>query len=149
MTHESVSETAYGNLKIQRWLLRFVAIMLFTGLPGAVLPRMAIEKFSWLMGLGQPSLEPLIIYLSGNAWYVFVALGLVTWIISNDVVRYRPLVILSGWFYLIAGPAYLSIDLQCPLPWWWVALDSVSCLLVGAGILWSCRLRKTNINRSA
>ena len=41
----------------------------------------------------------------------------------------------AGWIYLIAAPAYLSIDLQCPLPWWWVAMDSASSLLLGEDVL--------------
>lgn len=134
-------DRAYGNLRIQRWLLRIAALVQFTGLPGALLPGEAIEKYSWLMGFGQPDLGPITIYLSGNAGYVFVAFGIVVWVISTDLVRYRPLVTLCGWIYLIAAPAYLSIDLQCPLPWWWVAMDSVSCLIIGAGILWACRPR--------
>lgn len=130
-----------GRPTLQRWLLRFVALVLFTGLPGVLHPRAAIEKFSWLMGLGQPNLQPLTVYLGGNAGYAFVALGVLTWVISNDVVRYRPLVILYGWILLIGAAAYLWIDLQSMLPWWWVAMDSVSSLLLGAGILWACRRR--------
>lgn len=141
MIDEPLAEKAHGNLRVQRWLLRFTAVVLFTGLPGAILPRVAIEKFCWLMGLDKPSLQPITVYLGGNAGYVFFAFGVLVWVISNDVVRYRPLVILCGWIYLFGAPAYLAINLQCPLPWWWVAMDSVSNLLVGAGILWACRPR--------
>ncbi len=141
MPQQPAPETACGHLALQRWLLRFAAIVQFTGLPGAILPRPAVEKLSWLMGLGQQALDPLMAYLAGNAGYVFVAFGILLWAISNDVVRYRPFVILCGWLYLIGAPAYLSIDLQCPLPWWWVAADTVSCFLIGAGILWACRPR--------
>lgn len=128
-----------GRERAQRWLLRSAAMILFTGLPGILLPRVAIEKYSWLMRLEQPNLQPLMVYLGGNAGYVFVVLGILVWLISNDVVRYRPLVIACGWMFLAGGPAYLSIDLQCPLPAWWVAMDSLSCILLGGGLLWACR----------
>ncbi len=141
MTDPHLPETACGQISLQRWLLRFAALVQFTGLPGAILPRAAVENLSWLMGFGRPALDPLTIYISGNAGYVFVAVGILVWAISNDVVRYRPLVILCGWLYLIGAPIYLSIDLQCPLPWWWIAADTVGCVLIGGGILWACRRR--------
>jgi len=130
-----------GRPMLQRWLLRFAAIVLFTGLPGMLHPRAAIQKFSWLMGLDKPNLQPITVYLGGNAGYVFVALGILTWVISNDVARYRPLVIIYGWILLAGAAVYLWVDLQSMLPWWWVAMDSVSLLLLGAGILWACRRR--------
>ncbi|MDI1311835.1 hypothetical protein [Prosthecobacter sp.] len=46
------------------------------------------------------------------------------WAISRDLQRYQPLVRVSGLIMVIAGPAYLSIDLQCPLPLGWVLMDS-------------------------
>lgn len=141
VAHHMTGDPRWGNVGIQRWLLRVGALVLFTGLPGAILPGTAVKKFSWLMGLDQPSLGPVVIYLAGNAGYVFVSLGLVLWVISNDVIRYRTLVILSGWIFAVGSPAYLSIDLQCPLPWWWVAMDGASCLAIGGGILWACRPR--------
>jgi len=125
------------TLTIQKALLRFTALVLFTGLPGALLPGVAAEKFSWLMGYGQPPLCPIMIYLSGNAGFVYMALGIVVWMISNDPHRYRPLVATLAWILVVGGPAYLSIDLQAALPAWWVALDSLACLLVGGGLLWT------------
>ena len=59
------------------------------------------------------------------------------WAISRDLLRYQPLVRVCGWIMVIAGPAYLSIDLQCPLPLWWVLMDSLSCLLIGLTLLWA------------
>lgn len=139
MNSDILPESDCGNLKVQRWLLRIVIFILLTGVPGVLLPAMSFEKFSWLMGYGQPPLTPLTIYLSGNTSYAYTSLALLIWAISRDLPRYQPLVRLVGWVMLIAGPAYLSIDLQCPLPAWWVAMDSVSCLLLGAGLLRACR----------
>jgi len=128
-----------STLTIQKTLLRFTALVLFTGLPGALLPGVAAEKFSWLMGCGRPPLGPIMIYLSGNAGFVFVALGIVVWMIAREPQRYRPLVAALAWILVVGGPAYLSIDLQAALPAWWVALDSLACLLVGGGLLWTLR----------
>lgn len=122
-------------LTIQRAALRFTALVLFTGLPGALLPGPAAVKFSWLMGLGQPPLGPLQVYLSGNAGFVYVVLGVLVWMLARDPRRYRPLVAALAVILLAGGPAYLSIDLQAGLPLWWVLLDSVACLAVGGVLL--------------
>lgn len=126
-------------LRAQRWLLRIAVVILLTGLPGALLPGVAFEKLSWLTGYGQPPLTPLTIYLAGNAGYAYVALAALLWAISRDLPRYQPMVRLFGWIFLLAGPAYLSIDLQCPLPWWWIGADSVGCVLMGVLLLRASR----------
>lgn len=126
------------RLKMQLWLLRLFIVILLTGLPGALLPAEAFDKFSWLMGYGQPPLTPLTIYLAGNAGYAYTALAILVWMISRDLSRYQPLVRGVGWVLVIAGPAYLSIDLQCPLPLWWTLVDSLGCLFLGLALLWAC-----------
>jgi len=127
-----------GNLRLQRLILRLAAVIQFTALPGALLPRQGTEKLSWLMGLGQPPIAPLLIYMAGGCAFVYLAEGVILWMLSNDVARYRPLVIASGWIYLVGGPAFLWIDTQARLPYWWTAMDSVSCLILGATLLWAC-----------
>ena len=125
------------RLKVQLWLLRICILIMLTGLPGALLPEVAFQKFAWLMGHGRQPMTPLIIYLSGNAGFAYTALGILAWVISRDLPRYQPLVRAVGWVFVIAGPAYLSIDLQCPLPLWWTLMDSLGCLLLGVAILWA------------
>lgn len=132
-----MSTSRQPRLKVQRWLLRAFIFLVFTGLPGALLPEVAFQKFSWLMGYGKQPMTPLVIYLSGNAGFAYLALGIFAWEISRDLVRYQSLVRVIGWIMVIAGPAYLSIDLQCPLPLWWTLMDAVGCLLLGAAILWA------------
>ena len=123
--------------RVQLWMLRIFIFVMLTGLPGALLPEVAFLKFSWLMCYGKQPMTPLTIYLSGNAGYAFTALAILVWVISLDLPSYQPLVRTIGWVLVIAGPAYFSIDLQCPLPLWWTLIDSLGCLLLGAGILWA------------
>jgi hypothetical protein len=125
------------RLKVQLWMLRICIFILLTGLPGALLPEVAFQKFAWLMGYGKQPMTPLITYLSGNAGFAYTALGILAWVISRDLPRYQPLVRVIGWIMVIAGPAYLSIDLQCPLPLWWTLMDSIGCLLIGLTLLWA------------
>lgn len=139
---KSSSKTTCGNLWLQRLLLRIAAIVQFTALPGIILPREATEKLSWLMGLGQPPMVPLLIYAAGGCAYVYLAAGILFWIASNDVVRHRPIVVASGWIYLVGVPAFLWIDGQAGLPSWWIAMDTLSCLILGAALLRACHPRK-------
>jgi len=84
------------------------------------------------------SQRPLVVYLSGNADFAYVVIAALIWVISRDLERHHPLVRMCGWVMVVAGPAYLSIDLQCPLPWWWTLVDSAGCFLVGLALLWAC-----------
>lgn len=124
--------------RVQLWMLRLMIAILLTGLPGALLPEIAFQKFSWLMGYGKQPITPLVVYLSGNAGFAYVVIAALIWVISRDLERHQPLVRMCGWVMVIAGPAYLSIDLQCPLPLWWTLMDSVGCFLIGLTLLWAC-----------
>lgn len=124
--------------RVQLWMLRLMIAILLTGLPGALLPEIAFQKFAWLMGYGKQPITPLIVYLSGNAGFAYVVIAALVWAISRDLTRYQPLVRLCGWTMVVAGPAYLLIDLQCPLPLWWTLMDSVGCFLIGIILLWAC-----------
>ena len=131
-------ETAHGHLRLQRWLLRIAAVLAVITIPAVLSPRQAIEQLSWLTGLGHAPQSTLLVYFGGGGTYVYVALGVLLWLFSNDVVRYRPLVLASAWICLLGGPAYLWIETQSGLPGWWVAMDSLSCLCFGVAILWAC-----------
>ncbi len=139
---QTYPEFSCGNTQLQRFLLRIAAIIQFTALPGIILPRQATEKLCWLMGLGQPLMVPMLIYTAGGCAYVYLTAGILFWIASNDVIRYRPLIIACGWIYLVGCPAFLWIDSQAGLPAWWTAMDSLSCLVLGALLLWSCYTRR-------
>lgn len=141
MTTTPLTASPYGNLRMQRILLWISAIFAFTGLPAIVFPALAIEKLSWIIGFGQPPNAPMLFYVTGGGAYLYVAVGVLTVVIVRDVVRYRPLVLANGWIYLVGCPGFLWINLTAGLPWWWAALDSVSCLVIGVLLLWACRPR--------
>lgn len=135
----SAESSSARALIVQRRVIRFCAFVLFTGLPAVILPGVALEKFAWLMKMDRPALDPLTVYLSGNTGFIYVALGVVFWMVSNEVVRHQAFVKAFGWILLLGGPIYLSIDLQAKLPLWWVLLDSVSCFVMGLTLLLTSR----------
>jgi hypothetical protein len=126
------------NISLQIKLLRGIALVLFTGLPGIILPGQALEKFSWFVGYGQPRLDPLSVFMTADAAYASVALATLLWYISRDTQRYQPLVRLVAWIFIIASAVFLSVGLQCPLPVWWTVSACLGCFAVGFGLLRSC-----------
>ena len=83
----------------------------------------------------------LLCALSGPVFLVMFVVGL--WFIAWDVVRYRPLLILTAFGYLLAGPAFVLIDLTAGMPWLSAAGNGGSCLLIGVlllGLLWGERM---------
>lgn len=139
MNHEPLHNSACGNLRLQRLILRITALISLIALPAIILPRLAMEKLSWLTGFGQPPDVPLLVYVAAGGAAVFVGQAGFLWILSGDVVRYRPLVLYVGWVYTACGPAFLWIDRDAGMPHWWVAMDSLGSLIVGGTLLWACR----------
>ncbi len=124
---------------VQQRALRSIALVLFTGIPGIILPGQALEKFSWLMGYGQPRLDPLSIFMTADAAAVSVALAVLLWAISNRVGSYQPLVRLTGWILLLSSLVLFSSGMQCPLPWWWIATMTAGCFAIGLTLLRSTK----------
>ena len=126
---------AHPVLARQALALRLAALVMFTGLPGVLLPAQALEKFSWFVGYGQPRLDPLAVFMTADAASASVILGLVLGFLAREPARYQPLVRLLGWAFTAAGPAWLSIGWQCPLPWWWTVSAAGGCLVLGGLLL--------------
>jgi hypothetical protein len=122
-------------MKNQKVLLRIAALVLFTGIPGVLLPGQALEKFSWLVGYGQPRLDPLSLFMTADAAFASLFLAVLFWFISRDLARYQPLVSCIGWLFVLAGPVFLSVGLQCPLPLWWTLSAAVGTFALGLGLL--------------
>ncbi len=129
---------ASSNPRGQRLVLRLIAITSLIALPAIIVPRLAAEKLSWLVGFGQPPLTPLLLYMMAGGAAVFVGQAVLLWAMSADVTRYQPLIRLVAWIYLACGPLFIWIDSQAGMPLWWQLMDVCGCILAGAVLLWSC-----------
>lgn len=129
------ADTSAPSPARQSLVLRAAALVLFTGVPGLLLPGQALEKFSWFMGYGQPRLDPLSVFMTADAACASVVLAFVLWFLAGDPLRYQPLVRLLGKVFLVMGFLWISLGMQCPLPWWWTASASAGCVAVGAMLL--------------
>jgi hypothetical protein len=130
--------------RLQKIILRIMAVVAFPTLPAVFAPRLTVEKLSWLLGFGEPPNVPLIYYLAAGGSFVYLALSVMLWIISCDVVRYRPLVIFTGVVCVIGGPSFWWIGTQAGMPLWWVTMDALSCLIGGLVLLWASRNHEAN-----
>ena len=134
-----IESLPHQNARIQKWILRIMALMSLPVLGAIFAPHLTVEKLSWLVGFGQPPQTPLLPYLAAGGSFVYLILSAVLWIISSDVARYRPLVTFIAYMCLVGVPMYLWIDTHTGMPHWWLLMDELVCIGAGFGLLWTSR----------
>lgn len=139
--NDDVNLRQLGHFRVQRFILRLFAIATLAALPAIFLPHLALEKLAWAVGIKEPPHSPLLIYMIAGGSAVYVAQGALFWVMSTDLVRYRPMIVLIAWMLVLFGPLFVWIHLQSSTPRWWLLLDSLSCLVAGIALLWTCRSR--------
>ena len=127
--------------KIQKILLQLAGAFEILAFIAVVMPRGWMEiSHAWL-GLGVMPRGPVLMFLIRQASYTYGMHGVSLWVLSFDVKRFRPLVILNGIAYLLAAPVFVAIDYHSGMPLWWTIGDSFGCGVLGAALLW-CNLRR-------
>ena len=122
-----------------KWLLRVAGIVEILAFIAVVMPRSWMEVSHEWLGMGEMPGGPIIMFMIRQASYTYGMHGISLWILSLDVNRFRPLVILNGVSLLLAGPLFFAIDYSAGMPWWWTIQDPLACGLFGAAILWLSR----------
>lgn len=107
-----------------------------------IFPRLVLEKFHWLLGLGKLPDSILLRYLGAGGAFVYGVQGLLLWMIASDVAKYRALVLFAAWTYIVASPVFWFIGARTGMPGWWAAIDTISCLAAGSLLLWACLHRR-------
>lgn len=118
------------------WLVGLVEVFAFAA---AFMPRAWMEWGHGWLGTGEMPAGPVFESVMRQVSFSYGMHGVALWVIASDVVRYRPLVVLSAAGYLLAAPAFLWFDHLAGMPWSWRAGNSGSCLLIAAlltGLLW-------------
>jgi hypothetical protein len=121
---------------LQKWLLRFAGALEMLAFISVVMPRSWMEVSHAWLGLGEMPHGPVLMFLIRQASYTYGMHGVSLWVLSLDVKRFRPLVILNGVAFLLAGPVFFLIDYTSGMPLWWTLEDSLGCGLLGAGLLY-------------
>jgi hypothetical protein len=117
--------------QLQAWVLRLVGAVEVFAFGAAVMPRTWMAANHAWLGFGDLPEGPVFESVMRQTSISYGLHGVALWLIATDVVRYRPLVVLTAIGYLLAGPAFLAIDLILGMPWFWIAGNSGSCLLIG------------------
>jgi hypothetical protein len=128
--------------RLQAWVLRLVGAVEMLAFGAVVLPRAWMESTHSWIGLAEMPQGPVFDSVMRQVSFSYGLHGVALWFIAADVVRYRPLVILTAVGYLAAGPVFFVVDLGNRMPWSWMAGNGGSCLLIGAllsGLLWGER----------
>jgi len=128
-----------NRLRLQAWLLRAAGAVEMLAFIAVVMPRSWMEISHTWLGLGQMPGGPVLMFLIRQASYTYGMHGISLWVIASNVERFRPLVILNGISFLLAGPVFFLIDYTSGMPWWWTAEDSLGCMSFGAALLWLSR----------
>jgi hypothetical protein len=117
--------------RLQAWALRLVGLVEICAFAAVVMPAEWMKSGQAILGSAAMPTDPIFDTVMRQVSFTYGMHGVGMWIIAADVVRYRPLVILSAVGYLLAAPAFFAIERVNGMPWSWSAGNSGSCLLVG------------------
>jgi hypothetical protein len=134
-----------NRLQLQAWLLRLAGAFELPAFFAVVMPRSWMEGSHAWLGMGAMADSAVLMFMIRQASYVYGMHGVSLWLLATDVVRFRPLIILNGVSFLIAGPVFFLIDYTSGMPWWWTIGDSLGCGFFGAALLYLTR-RQTQEN---
>lgn len=122
-------------VRLQSWVLRAVGTMEFLAFGAVFLPTAWMVAINRAMGLPELPPGPVFDSVMRQVSFTYGMHGVALWLIAADVCRYRPLVIVTAFGYLLAAPVFLLIDLSNGMPWTWTAGNSGSCVLIGTLLL--------------
>jgi hypothetical protein len=127
--------------QIQAWLLRLAGTFELLAFFAVIMPRSWMEVAHVWLGLGEMPGGPILMFMIRQASYTYGMHGLSLWVLSLNVERFRPLIILNGISFLLAGPVFFLIDYTTGMPLWWALGDTFGCGLLGVVLLWLSRRR--------
>jgi hypothetical protein len=118
--------------------LRFLAICELLLFSITFMPESWLAAFHAWLGLGHLPDSVFLQYITRGATLCQGAIGAALWIMSTDVIRYRPLVIVTAVALLIASPGFYIIDTVSGMPLAAKIWDCTACFLAGATLLALC-----------
>jgi hypothetical protein len=122
--------------RLQVWLLRLTGITEIVAFIAVVMPRSWMEVSHEWLGLGEMPGGTIIMFMIRQASYAYGMHGVSLFILSSNVIRFRPLIIFNGISFLLAGLVFFLIDYTYGMPAWWTFVDSFGCGSFGAAVLW-------------
>lgn len=119
--------------------LRVVGTVAGTAAFCAVMPLTWMDAVHRAFGMGALPPQPIVAYLARSASALYALLGGLFWMLSCDVVRYRPVIRWLGRAAIVLGLLLLWIDSTAGLPRLWQLAEGPANILLGAIILIAAR----------
>jgi hypothetical protein len=121
--------------KLQALVLRSTGTVECFAFAAVVIPfRWMGLVHAWL-GLGAMPEGAVLRYLIREVSLLAGLHGVLLWLLARDVERFRPLVIFTGFSYLLGGPVFALGAATAGMPWFWFLGEGLSCLAVGIIVL--------------
>jgi len=124
---------------LQKWILRIAGAFEILAFISVVMPRAWMEAGHTWLGMGPMPDGPVLMFMIRQASYTYGMHGISLLVISTDLRRFRPLLILNGISYALAGVVFAWIDHSAGMPWFWTVGDALGCGLFGLAVLWFSR----------
>ena len=116
--------------------LRLIGAIECLAFGAVIMPRSWMEVTHEWLGMGTMPHGAVLDFMIRQGSFVYGLHGLFLWIISTDVVRYRPLIIFTGISYMVAAVVFAWIDEVTGMPLFWTVGDALGCFFWGAVLLW-------------
>jgi len=125
-----------------RWLLRLIGIGSLLALLFVPAPYACMNDIHRLLGMGPLPDAPVVGYLARSTSGFYALLGGLLWLVSFDLIRFRPVVIYLGAAFVAFGLSLTVIDTVEGLPRFWRLGEGPLDTAFGVAILWlGCRCR--------
>jgi hypothetical protein len=128
--------TVMNEEKLQRLILRVAGAFEILAFIAVIMPRSWMEAGHALVGLGEMSRGPLLMFMIRQASYTYGMHGVSLIILATELKRFRPLLIFNGISFTLAALVFFLIDYTAGMPWFWTLSDVVGCGGFGIAILW-------------
>ena len=124
-----------NSQRLLAWVIRLVGAVEILAFGAVVMPQDWMADAHRRLGLGELPHTPVVESLLRQVSFTYGLHGVAMWFIAADVTRYRPLIVLAGFGYLLTGPVFVLIDVLAGLPPYWSAGNGGSCFVVGVLLL--------------
>ena len=113
------------------FLLRCGAVLTGSAFLAVFLPVDSMASTHRWLGLGEFPRTPVVDYLARSVAAFYGFHGVLLFVISTDVARYRPLVWYVAAMNVAFGFMLLAIDLHAGLPAYWTAFEGPPVVVIG------------------
>lgn len=124
-----------NRLRLLSRILRLAGTCEMLAFFAVVMPRSWMEVSHAWLGMGVMPEGSVLMYMIRQASYTYGMHGVSLWVLASDPDRFRPMILLNGISYLLAGVVFFIIDHHSGMPLWWSVGDSLACGSFGAAML--------------